>query len=546
MKKKILLFIPLLIASCNPAPTMSSENSIFSSENKTTFETTSTNSGLTALNTSSLSSSEKSSYEEHSSSSQELSSQYSSSQESSSQQSSSEQSSSSSSSSEEEQDEIVNIELFALNDFHGNVQDSDTGLGVSRTSTLLKTYADDFDNTLCISQGDMWQGSAESNMTRGQLVNDWMGQLGFTSMTLGNHEFDWSSSFVRTNAGLASFPYLGINIYDYVTGQRADYCQPSTIVNKNGAKIGIIGAIGDCYSSISASYVQDIYFKVGDELTQLVKAEAQRLRNEEKCDFIIYSLHDDDGAYNVELSNYVDLVLEGHTHQNYTRTDSKGVYHIQSAGYNKTINYLNIDINITKDSFTINRIKSIYTNDYDYLAKDAEAEALFTKYADVISGVDDTLGYNATKRNSTYLRQLVADLYLQYGEEKWGSSYDLFLGGGYISCRSPYNLPKGNVTYADLYTLFPFDNDLVLCAISGYYLNSQFVNTSNENYYISYTSYGNNNKNNINNNTTYYLITDTYSSDYAPNHLTVIEKYTDSGFYARDMLAQYARDGHFA
>ncbi len=541
MKKKKLLFIPLLlIASCSTVTVNSSENSVFTSKDAISYEQSITCSGMTSFNSSSDSSKGESSSNQ-SSSSEKSSSEY-----SSSQQSSSEQSSSSTSSSSEEQDEIVNIELFALNDFHGNVQDSDTGLGVSRTSTLLKTYADDFNNTLCISQGDMWQGSAESNMTRGQLVNDWMGQLNFTSMTLGNHEFDWGSSFVKTNESLASFPYLGINIYDYVTGKRVDYCQPSVIVNKNGAKIGIIGAIGDCYSSISASFVQDIYFKVGDELTQLVKAEAQRLKNEEKCDFVIYSIHDDDSVYDVELSNYVDLVLEGHTHQNYSRTDSKGVYHIQSAGYNKTINYLNIDINTTKDSFTINRIKSIYTNDYDYLAKDAEAEALFTKYADEINGINDTLGYNSTKRNSTYLRQLVADLYLQYGEKKWGSSYDLFLGGGYISCRSPYNLPRGDVTYADLYTLFPFDNDLVLCAISGYYLNSQFVNTSNENYFISYTSYGNSNRNNINNNTIYYLITDTYSSDYAPNHLTVIEKYTDSGFYARDMLAQYARDGHFA
>lgn len=460
--------------------------------------------------------------------------------------SSEEISSSSEASSSAQEDKIVNLELFAINDFHGNVQDSDTGIGISKTSTLLKTYPDDVNNALYISQGDMWQGSAESNLTRGQLVNDWMGQLNFTSMTLGNHEFDWGSSFVRTNSELASFPYLGINIYDHSTNQRVDYAKPSTIVNKNGAKIGIIGAIGDCYSSISASYVQDIYFKVGDELTELVKNEAIRLKNEEKCDFIIYSLHEDDENYNIELSNYVDLVFEGHTHQNYVKKDSKGVYHIQSAGYNKTINYINIDLNTATDTFKVNRTKSIYTSDYKNLAKDAAAESLFTKYADVIGNANDSIGYNALRRDSDYLRQLVADLYLQYGQEKWGSSYDLFLAGGYISCRSPYYLPAGNISYSDLYTLFPFDNDLVLCSVSGRYLDSQFVNTSNKNYFISYTSFGNSNKESINTNATYYIISDTYSSDYAPNHLTVIAKYTNSGFYARDMLAQYAKDGHFA
>ena len=90
-------------------------------------------------------------------------------------------------------------------------------------------------------------------------------------MTVGNHEFDWGTSYIKTNAGLANFPYLGINVYSNTTNQRVDYLDPSVIINKNGAKIGIIGAIGDCYSSISASMVQDVYFKVGDDLTNLVK-----------------------------------------------------------------------------------------------------------------------------------------------------------------------------------------------------------------------------------------------------------------------------------
>lgn len=440
---------------------------------------------------------------------------------------------------------IVNIELFALNDFHGNVKDSTNGLGIGKTSSLLKSYPKNANNALYVSQGDMWQGSAESNLTRGQLVTDWMNQLGFTSMTLGNHEFDWSTSYVKDNSKLANFPFLGINIFAHETNERVDYAKPSVVIEKNGAKIGIVGAIGDCYSSISASQVKDIYFKVGDELTALVKEEAIRLKEVEKCDFVIYSLHDDDAFYNVELSNYVDLVLEGHTHQNYIRKDSKGIYHIQGAGYNKSFNYINLDINIAEDSFVINQVKSIYTNDFSNLVKeDQEANSLFTKYADMISRADDVIGYNSRYRDSTELRQLIADLYLENGLKKWGDTYDeLFLAGGYISCRTPYRLNKGEVKYADLYALFPFDNDLVLCTTTGYYLDRQFVNTTNENYFISYTSYGNTNKTSIDVNETYYLITDTYSSDYAPNHLTVIDKFTDEGYYARDMVAEYIKAG---
>ena len=552
MKKKTLLIVSIIalaLSACNFLPfgkSQNSENSVNTSLVKSS-EDFSSDVTTSSKNSSGIKSSSQSSSSNSSrSSSNSSSSRSSSSSSSSSNSSSSSSSSSNSNTSVPQEDNIVTLELFALNDVHGNVEDSSNGLGIGKTTTLLKTYPENINDTLYISQGDMWQGSAPSNLTHGQLVNDWMNQMNFTSMTVGNHEFDWSTSYIKTNAGLANFPYLGINVYSRSTNQRVDYLDPSVVINKNGARIGIIGAIGDCYSSISASMVQDVYFKVGDDLTNLVKNEAIRLRQQEQCDFIIYSLHEDDENYNIELSNYVDLVLEGHTHQNYVKTDSKGVYHIQSAGYNKTINYIKVNVNTTKDTCSVVKTKSIYTNDYkNTLSDDEAAQALFTKYADQISGANEVLGYNSSYRSDSYLEQLVADLYLQYGLAKWGSNYNIYLGGGFLKTRSPYNLSVGNVTYADLLKLFPFNNDLVLCSISGYNLNYKFVNSTNEDYYISLSSYGQANSS-INYNSTYYVVVDTYTSDYSSNGLTVIEKYTDDEFYARDMLAEYIRNGGLA
>ena len=575
MKKKnvfIISLISLVLSSCSFFSNVES-NQTKEKDKESSLVATSSNGSSeskSASKSSSVGTSQQSSSSQHSSSSYQASStssggysssSYNSASSSSSYSSSSDYSSSSSSfsssssnTSTPQQDTIVNLELFALNDVHGNVEDSTTGLGIGKTTTLLKTYPDNVNNALYISQGDMWQGSAPSNLTKGQLVNDWMNQMNFTSMTVGNHEFDWSTSYVRTNAGLANFPYLGINVYSRDTNQRVDYLDPSVIINKNGAKIGIIGAIGDCYSSISASMVQDIYFKVGNDLTNLVKQEATRLKNEEGCDMVIYSIHDGSGStssldyeYDTSLSNgYVDLVLEGHTHKNYILTDSYGVYHIQSAGYNKTISYINVNVNTTKNTCSIVKTKSIYTNDYvDKLSDDETAMSLFTKYADQISGANEVLGHNSSYRSSSEIKQLVADLYLQYGLSKWSSSYNIYLGGGYVSTRSPYNLEAGDVTYADLVELLPFNNHLVLCSISGYNLNYKFVNTSNSNYYISLSSYGQANSY-INYNDTYYVVVDTYTSDYASNGLTVIERYTEDEFYARDMIAEYIRNGGMA
>lgn len=440
---------------------------------------------------------------------------------------------------------VVNLEIYAVNDFHGNVIDSDTGVGISKMTSFFKEKSAN-KNTLLISQGDMWQGSAESNLTKGNLVTDWMNQNGFVSMTLGNHEFDWGEQPVIDNSLKAEFPFLAINIYSHTTNEPVTYCQPSTIVEKYGTKIGIIGAVGDCYSSISASKVTDIYFKVGDELTALVKKEATRLK-EEGCDMIIYSLHEDDENYDLSLSvDYVDLVLEGHTHQSYIKQDSKGVYHLQGGGYNKTIPYINLDLNTKTNKITVNRTNTLSTKGYPGLSKDPDTEALFTKYQDLIADVRNPIGTNSVRRDSNYLRQLVSSLYLEKGLEKWGNEYNIFLGGGYLSCRSPYYLKTGQVSYADIYNLFPFDNDIVLCSISGFYLSERFINTDNDNYFISYSSYGESHKTKVNDQDTYYIIADTYSLDYAPNHLTLIETYQSDGYYARDLLKEYLIAGNFA
>jgi 2',3'-cyclic-nucleotide 2'-phosphodiesterase (5'-nucleotidase family) len=316
------------------------------------------------------------------------------------------------------------------------------------------------------------------------------------------------------------------------------------MVEKNGVQIGIIGAIGNCYSSISGEQTGGFYFKTGSDLTNLVKAEADRLRSQ-GADFIVYSIHDDHGEYDYSLSNgYVVLVFEGHTHQDYVTKDSKGVYHLQGGGDNDGISQAEVKINFVTGSYVVSKAEFISTATYKNLADDPIVNTLMEKYADQISQASKVLWYNEKYREGDEILQKCADLYYQAGMERWGDKYEIALGGGFMSVRSPYNLPTGTITYGDLQNILPFDNQLVLCSISGYYLKKNFFETTNSRYYIYYGDYGANLKENIDNNATYYLVTDTYSSTYGPNHLTEIARY-DAGVYARDLLAKYIEAGGY-
>ena len=453
---------------------------------------------------------------------------------------------------------IVVLDIFAINDLHGKLCDSSAQIGVDEMTTYLKRAYNTEDHVLILSSGDMWQGSSESNLTRGMIVTEWMNELDFVSMTLGNHEFDWGEEYIENNAEIAEFPFLAINIYDRDSDKLVEYCTPSVLVERGGATIGIIGAIGDCYSSISGEYSGGVYFKTGNELTNLVKAEATRLR-EAGADFIIYSIHDGHGQsyagtgaindgqlssyYAPILSDgYVNIVFEGHTHRSYVLRDGKGVYHLQNGGDNSGVSYAEAVINFANGNSKVQNAKFIRPTAYESLPDDPIVEELLEKYDDQVSIGTQVLGINAQNRSGDELRQLVADLYLKAGLEAFGDEYNIVLGGGFISVRSPGYLAAGEVVFSQLQGLFPFENQLVLCSVKGRDLLSKFINTSNSNYFISYSEFGEQIKDNIDPNATYYIITDTYCSQYAPNRLTEIKRYED-GIYAQQLLADHIASG---
>ena len=454
---------------------------------------------------------------------------------------------------------LVSFDIYAINDLHGRLADTDDQPGVDELSTYLKRRTG---NRILLSTGDMWQGTSESNLTKGFIMTEWMNRMDFTAMTLGGHEFDWGEEWLRQNNRLAQFPFLGINVYSRETDQRVDYCQSSTVVDIEGAQIGIIGAIGDCYYSISSEHTGDIYFKTGSDLTALVKAEAEKLRRE-GADFVIYTIHDGydqntsdinamtvDGQklksyYDTALSDgYVDMVFEADSHYWYVLMDEHGVYHLQGGGNNDGMAHARVLIDKAKGTFDILTAELIPDSTYKYMEDDPVVEELLEKYAEQIAPAARILGMNPHYKGSDTLCQLVADLYCAKGVEKWGAQYDIVLGGGFISCRSPGYLNAGEVSYSQLQSLLPFDNQITLCSIRGADLVRKFLQTDHHAYYIKTTDYGESIRYSVDPDATYYVVTDSYSAYYSYNNMTVIDIY-DANIFARDLVADHITGGGF-
>ena len=454
----------------------------------------------------------------------------------------------------------VTLDIYVVNDLHGKLADTDAQPGVDELSTYL-TRAQQNGNTILLSTGDMWQGASESNLTGGLIVTEWMNELNFAAMTIGGHEYDWGEEQIYRNNELAEFPFLGINIFDRETKQRVDYCHSSVVMDVDGVQIGIIGAIGNCYYSIASENTQEVYFLTGDALTALVKEESERLRNQ-GVDFIVYAIHDGyaetvsktettpvgDAAlsdyYDVSLSDgYVDLVFEADSHYTYTLTDRYGVYHLQAGGNNQAIAHVGVSIHPDTGKSYVYDAGPIPSDTYGSMDDHPIVEELMDKYSGQTAPSTRIVGTNSRYLGKNAICQTIAYLYCTAGMERWGDTYDIVLGGGYISCRSPGYLPAGEVRYSQLMSLLPFDNTITLCSIRGRDLIDRFFETDVDAYYIKTTEYGETVYENVDPNGTYYVVTDSYTSGYAYNNLTVIDTYTE-GVYARDLLADHIAAGN--
>lgn len=111
----------------------------------------------------------------------------------------------------------VEIRILHVNDFHGFAEPykplgSDEPLGgipylAAKVNELRKGKP-----SLLLSAGDMIQGNNWANLFQGESVMEWMNEMRFDAMVLGNHEFDFGQEVLKKRISEARFPILGANV----------------------------------------------------------------------------------------------------------------------------------------------------------------------------------------------------------------------------------------------------------------------------------------------------------------------------------------------
>lgn len=148
------------------------------------------------------------------------------------------------------------LTILHTNDFHSRVEpinkyDSTCSAedaaenkcfgGSARLITAIREQQAQTNNWILVDGGDQFQGSLFYTYYKGKVAAELMNALGYDAMTVGNHEFDDGPEVLRGFMDAVEFPVLLANADVTAEPHLADVLKPSTVIERGGEKIGLIG-----------------------------------------------------------------------------------------------------------------------------------------------------------------------------------------------------------------------------------------------------------------------------------------------------------------
>lgn len=393
----------------------------------------------------------------------------------------------------------VEVHLIGINDLHGQLDTtsivSDKKVG---TAPILATYLKEtqakYENSLLFHNGDSVGASAPvSSLDRDEPTMEWMNMMGFDVGSLGNHEFDQGIAALKaqifggldpkagkvTHAG-AKFDYVNANVIETSTGK--PLIKPYVVKEVGGVKIGFIGLVTKATpSKVSPAGTAGVRFLSAEEEVAAVNKYAKELQDQ-GVETIIVLAHDPattkegvttgeaaDLAKALPADSPVDVIVAGDNHA-LANGEVNGKLIVQAYSYGTAFEDIKLKIDLTTGDVT-EKSATVTTTFQDGVKEDPESLAIIKKSLDKhpeltkpVGTTDGSVTRTDAYNNEAPLGNLIADAMRQadFGDKASAADFAFMNPGGIRA-----DLPKGDVTFADLAKIQPFGNTLVKLELTG-------------------------------------------------------------------------------
>jgi 2',3'-cyclic-nucleotide 2'-phosphodiesterase (5'-nucleotidase family) len=400
--------------------------------------------------------------------------------------------------------------ILYITDFHGQLtplsQSADT-LGPSFSiggAAYLKPWFDLYrgegqGTTLTFTGGDAVGATPPiSNFFGDKPTMTTLNMLGVSADTLGNHNFDRGSEYLRTELiPMAKFPYLASNVVFQSTGKYPPQWKASQVFDMGGFKLGVIGyTLPELSTLIFPGYLDP--FEVTDPVAA-INAEAAALRSKGKVNAIIAVGHmggDGTDVFNPtgalpELADAlvgVSAVFGGHTHTEYIgyRQNGRLVTETPNAGTRFNRVRLTVDTN-TKE---IVYVTADYHKPWNIgVTPDPAIQAMIDDLNTQLAPIFNTVIGNSSvkipradscgRSDGRLCESLIGDLTTDALRETYDTDFAITNSGGLradLTCPSPdiagdfcppFTPPPYPITRGQVLAVLPFGNVVFTVEING-------------------------------------------------------------------------------
>jgi 5'-nucleotidase len=377
--------------------------------------------------------------------------------------------------------EPVPITFLHYNDLHGALLakskgDSELGGVANLAGQIDRIRASAPGPVLLLDAGDTYQGTYVSNSNQGQAVIEILNVAGVDALALGNHEFDWGLEVLNARIEQARFPFLAANL-EAEPGYKLETLLPGllpyTVVEVKDTpgdplSIGILGlTYHDLKTIVRSSAIEG--------LRSLHPAEAVRQYLPElrkTCDLVIVLSHLGLVA-DTELVHAVPeipLIVGGHSHRVLKRGARVGETLIVQAGaYGEYLGQVAVLLDREKGQIASDGPQSEVTEVPSDGTPNDKIQAIVNKW----SVRAEETGSQVVGESAVPLKK-ARGIESALGNLITDAMRAADLGDGQPSAIALHNdggiradLNAGEITYAELYSVLPFDNSLIGLDLTG-------------------------------------------------------------------------------
>jgi 2',3'-cyclic-nucleotide 2'-phosphodiesterase/3'-nucleotidase len=390
----------------------------------------------------------------------------------------------------------AHVRVLATHDFHGALRSTTYTWSEGRPvggAVAIKTVMDRLEAecacpTVRLDGGDQMQGTLESNLTMGASTVAAFNAIGLDAAAVGNHELDWGVDTLLARQREASYPWLAANVFHVKTRTRPDWARPYAVVERAGAKLGVVGYATVMTPSTQRPEITKPYdFRSGYAAIR----DALDAVWQQRPDFVAIVAHAGGGCSAkgcagemVDLAlqlppGRVHLIVGGHDHSAGSgAVNSMPI--IRAGADGRAVGV--VDLHRSDDGVhTFNMAQqTVYADDVPPDDAMAKLIAPFLVAADVkgkevVTTLDQPLPASAA--GDRRLGSLITDAVRLSAKADVG----LHNPGGVRA-----DLPRGPVSYAALHRVLPFGNTVVRLTLSGRQLR-QLVSQTRSYYYSNLT-----------------------------------------------------------